>query len=43
MFLQNEAGEGKSLNGAFENFRKSLKGLADEMLAFDTQAKKGCG
>jgi len=43
MFLQNEAGEGKSLNGAFENFRKSLKGLADEMLAFDTQAKKVVG
>ena len=43
MFLQNEAGEGKSLYGSFENFRKSLKGLADEMLAFDTQAKKVVG
>ena len=43
MFLQNEAGEGKSLNGSFENFRKSFKGLADEMLAFDTQAKKVVG
>ena len=43
MFFQAEGEEGKSLNGSFQNFRKSLKGLADEMLAFDTQAKKVVG
>lgn len=46
MFLQNEAGsqgDGKSLKGAYEEFKKTLKGLSDDLLAFDTQARKVVG
>ena len=43
MFFQAEGEEGKSLKGAYENFKNSLKGLSDEMLAFDVQAKKVVG
>src|SRR5210317_2464667 len=43
MFFQVEGEEGKSLKGAYQNFKDSLKGLADEMLAFDVQAKKVVG
>ncbi len=43
MFFQAEGEEGKSLKGAYQNFKDSIKGLADEMLAFDVQAKKVVG
>ena len=46
MFLQNEAGtqgDGKSLKGAYDEFKKTLKGLSDDLLAFDTQARKVVG
>jgi hypothetical protein len=45
MFLQDTGSqsEGKSIKGAYEDFKNSLKGLADEMLAFDTQARKVVG
>ena len=46
MFLQNDAGsqgDGKSLKGAYEEFKGTLKGLSDDLLAFDTQARKVVG
>lgn len=36
-------GDGKSLKGAYEEFKRTLKGLSDDLLAFDTQARKVVG
>jgi len=45
MFLQDTGSQsdGKSIKGAFEEFKGTLKGLSDDLLAFDTQARKVVG
>ena len=43
MFFQDNDSEGKSLKGAYEEFKNTLKGLSTDLLAFDTQARKVVG
>lgn len=46
MFLQTDgsnAGDGKSIKGAFEEFKGQFKGLSDQLAQFDVQAKKVVG